>query len=306
MAESYSGYILSLSGLDWHLIAADAEGRNIVSQMAAIMGLSPALASNNKPKLLFTSAVPDSASFSVLASAGSSEMKREQGADWQALQFPFLQVWRQNQSADVICQVSAQREYLMEVMAMMMAIYPIVTAALQAGGLHLHAGLVAKGGKGVLLAGPGGTGKSTCCARIEPPWQTLCDDESMVLPGNRAWQAAPFPTWSELICSPSAGTQWQVQAKTDLAALCFLEQAESDMLLPLGKGEAAARISDASLQILARYLVYLGDQARSLRATVFANAVAMADTIPAYRLQVARHGQFWGKLDAICGAEEYG
>jgi SynChlorMet cassette protein ScmC len=75
---------------------------------------------------------------------------------------------------------------------------PIFMQVIDTGALPLHAGLVEREGRGALLAGPSGIGKSTCCAKIPAPWNAHSDDETIVLRDSIGrFVAHPFPTWSD-------------------------------------------------------------------------------------------------------------
>jgi len=188
---------------------------------------------------------------------------------------------------------------MLDLMTMMMAMFPLIDSTIQLGGLPFHAGLIEKNGKGILLAGRGGAGKSTCCRRIPPPWQAHCDDETLIAPTDDHYAVHPFPTWSEFTVKPQTKTHWQVSTQVPLAALVFLEQAKREELLPMGQGEACARIFDAALQIFARHLTHLPDRTRQFHQQLFDNAGTLAKAVPAYLLRLSRDGQFWETIERL-------
>jgi len=103
-------------------------------------------------------------------------------------------------------------------------------------------------GHGFLLAGQGGTGKSTCCRRLPNNWKPLCDDESLiVLDKSKVYHVHPFPTWSDYI-QKRAKNIWDVQGSVPLSAIFFLEQSEKDEVIPLSKEQSAILMTKSSKQ----------------------------------------------------------
>lgn len=183
---------------------------------------------------------------------------------------------------------------------------PVTNAALLAAtlgrlwpdaGLY-HGALVAYRDQGVLLAAPGGTGKSTACARLPETWQVLCDDTTLlVADGAWGWWAHPWPTWSRLLDGDLSG-RWPVEERVRPRLVCFLEQAPVDELVPVGGGEASGRLSAAAEQ--ARLAALRGLPAvgqRQARLDWFAQSAALARTLPAYRLRLTLTGRFWELLE---------
>ena len=80
---------------------------------------------------------------------------------------------------------------------MSFGVHAVHWESLYRGGLPFHATLLEYQGQGIILAAPGGTGKSTCSRRVPPPWRACCDDEVLVVksPDGR-YLAHPFPTWT--------------------------------------------------------------------------------------------------------------
>ena len=73
----------------------------------------------------------------------------------------------------------------------------IAREAQSLGGVLLHGALAERDGIGVILAAPGGTGKTTASERLPSPWQSLCDDVTLVVRDTKGnYCAHPWPTWS--------------------------------------------------------------------------------------------------------------
>jgi SynChlorMet cassette protein ScmC len=187
-----------------------------------------------------------------------------------------------------------------DVSQMSLSLFPFYWNSIDMGGLPFHAGLVDRDGLAVLLAASGGTGKSTCCRRIVPPWKALCDDEALITATkNGAYQVHPFPTWSDYIFERDRGT-WNVDSHIPLSAIFFLEQSPEDGVAPMKDGIAASLIYRSSMQAYSRCLMGMEmDMIKQLRNKVFDNACVMAKTVPAYTLKVRIDGQFWEEIENV-------
>ena len=140
--------------------------------------------------------------------------------DWEYQDIGDIRFWWKTGAADVICQVGRGNENL-DFTIMRDSLYPIYQEAQESGGLALHAGLIERGEKGVLLAGAACTGKSTCCRRIPKPWHVLCDEECLVVQGGqKEYLVHPFPTWSYYLWRCSEQT-WNIQRHVFLKAIFF-------------------------------------------------------------------------------------
>ncbi len=88
----------------------------------------------------------------------------------------------------------------------------VANASEEKGGLLVHGALVERNGTGVILAGPGGVGKTTASKRLPSTWRSLSDDTALIVksPDGTYW-AHPWPTWSRHRKGRQSGT-WDVQA----------------------------------------------------------------------------------------------
>jgi SynChlorMet cassette protein ScmC len=164
--------------------------------------------------------------------------------------------------------------------------------------MPLHAALLEKNGRGILIAGSGGVGKSTCCRRIPYPWHPLCDDEVFVARNNAiSYHAHPFPTWSEYLINGSDHT-WNVQYHVPLAGIFFLMQSEVDDVEPLTQGKAAIHIYNAALEVWMRFQM---SQITEIRRRIFENACNIAKVVPSFILKARRDGRFWELMDDAIG-----
>lgn len=187
----------------------------------------------------------------------------------------------------------------LDIIRMWQALYPVYERILALGGMPVHAALVEREGKAMILAAPGGTGKSTCARRIPRPWRALADDEVMLVKHTRRFEAHPFPTWSEYLHKRSKKT-WDISKKTRLCAVFFLRQAARDRAEPLGPGQAAAFLTLSAAQVMNRIWMRFDDrEKRKMRETIFTNACRIASSIPSFVLHVSRKGRFWEEIENV-------
>jgi SynChlorMet cassette protein ScmC len=219
---------------------------------------------------------------------------------WEFRELIWLRVWSHRDVPDVICEKGSEKAREEEILSMRMSLQPIYQRAQDSGGLPLHAGLVARDGRGIVLAAQRNTGKSTCCRRILSPWHALGDEEALIVNDNqKRYLAHPFPTWSDYLEKRSKRT-WNVQQGVPLVAIFFLEQARTDEVVPVGQGEAAVLLYQSATQVCYRNWVKLnGSEIRPLRRKLFENACELARTIPSFKLRVSLKGRFWEEMEKV-------
>ena len=293
-------YLLQLAdGQGWEIVA----GRGVepwVEKLASIMQLNTCV-SNGYPKLVFMRKSLDRDWWrnpvSMLAPALAEDLP-EKG--WIAHDLRSLQLWSHDEAPDVICEMGDEEDHDLDIVRMWLALSPIYDRTVGAGGLPLHAATVERNGTGILLAAPGGTGKSTCCQRIPPPWKALCDDLTlMVVDTHMQYRVHPFPTWSNYLWKLLEGT-WDVQHHLPLSALFFLEQGTTDEVIPVGQGQASVLITESATQVYQASLRNLvSEEERAIKEKIFENACALAGTMPAFRLRVSLEGRFWEEMERV-------
>ncbi len=172
------------------------------------------------------------------------------------------------------------------------------------GGLLLHSALAALDGQGVLLAGRSGVGKSTASGRLNSPWQSLCDDITLVVrdASGQFW-AHPWPTWSNFYGDKRYDNHrrhWNTKQAVPLKAIFLLEQATQDAVRPSSQAEALLSLLELARQA-SRYLWRHGST--NLAALVpyqqqrFENTCGLLGAIPSYLLDVTLTGQFWHEME---------
>ncbi len=218
--------------------------------------------------------------------------------DWTLWDHGNVRVWFHNAKPDVVCEVDNSQGHDSEIINMWYALHPVYLGGIRSGGLPLHAALIGRKGGAVILAGPSGTGKSTCCRRVVPPWRALCDDVALIVRGEKGeYRAHPFPTWSDYLWH-RAENRWNVQDSVPLRAVFFISHAETEACRPMVKAMAACRVSGSAAQVCEKFWQKRdGEPRRVLTNGIFSNACEIVKTIPAFELGVSQHGKFWEEIE---------
>ena len=278
----------------WHLNGTSAVLQTWVKKLAGIMELDVSPADNGTSRISFIAGDGNN--------VGHAETRQAPHNGWTCHDLNTLCAWYHDDKREVICTVNPFDSSETEIITMWNALYPIYGESIQLGGLPFHAGLVESGGRGVIIAGPGDTGKSTCCSRLPDDWNPLCDDEALAVVDNKGnFRAHPFPTWSDYLWRGSQKT-WDVQRSVPVSAVFFIEQSENDEAISLGQGKAAVYMNESSIQVCRKYWRRADDAfQRTFRRDLFVNACEMAKKIPAFRLRVNLHGRFWEEIERALG-----
>lgn len=183
--------------------------------------------------------------------------------------------------------------------AMRNALFPIYQFCTMQKGLPLHAALIAKNGKGIILAGTGSTGKSTSCRRLQSPWHALADDEILVMPcKSDGFQSHPFPTWTDIWFRGLLHSSWPIEASVPLSAICFLIQSHTDALYKMPPSEAAYLLYQSSTDVYRKLWGKMNSEVRRLlRNRLLENSIKLADKIPVYFLHNYLYGRYWDLLE---------
>ena len=278
----------------WHMKTTSVALQPWVEKLARIMELNASPVENGTRRISFITS-DDSRS--------RHPYTREVPTNgWKCHDLDTLSVWYHKDNPDVICKVKPLDNPEIEILTMWNALYPIYRKSIRLGGLPFHAGLVELDGRGIILAGPGDTGKSTCCSRLPDYWDALCDDEVLVVLDNEGnFRAHPFPTWSDYLWGESEKT-WNVQHCVPILGVFFIEQSEIDEVNPLGEGKAAVYMNESATQVCRRFWRSADNEyKRTFRRNLFNNACEMTKKIPAFRLRVSLHGRFWEKIERALG-----
>lgn len=166
------------------------------------------------------------------------------------------------------------------------------------GGVLIHGALAEKDGMGVILAAPGGTGKTTASSRLPAPWRSRCDDTTLVVrdPQGR-YLAHPWPTWSRFLEGGVGGT-WDVQCAVPLRGIFLLARAGDDHVERIGPGHAVSLLVECVRQ--ASQFMPLGlfkEEIHALHLERFNNLCALTRAVPAHILHISLTGAFWQEIE---------
>jgi SynChlorMet cassette protein ScmC len=294
-------YLLRLgNGQGWQ-VSSTAGVRLEVGELGRIMGLK-SCKPNGYPKLIFTRRGLGKTKYEETICSLDKDIEVDlRKLGWKVHDLWLVRLWSHDDVPDFICEIrNEEGDYEPSILSMRLSMYPIYQQAQDSGGLPLHAGLVERDGKGVLLAAPRNTGKSSCCRRLPSPWRALCDEETLVVRDDRKqYLAHPFPTWSDHIVKRCEKT-WNVQRHVPLTTIFFLEQARIDEVIPIGQGEATVLMNQSAMQACHRFWNNLDyEEVRTRKKRLFDNACALAGSIPMYKLRVSLQGRFWEKIEAV-------
>jgi SynChlorMet cassette protein ScmC len=168
------------------------------------------------------------------------------------------------------------------------------------GGLLVHGALTEWNGAGVILAGPGGVGKTTAGKRLPRPWRSHSDDCTLIVKSkDGAYWAHPWPTWSRYRRGDMSGS-WDVQAAVKLGVICMLSRDNKDRVFHLSSRQAISELVDVSGQTF--FIMANGmdkDAIRRINLMRFHNAIALSEKVPVCRLEISRDGKFWEEIEKL-------
>jgi SynChlorMet cassette protein ScmC len=220
-------------------------------------------------------------------------------SEWETVEGAGFRVWLNNRTDDAVVEVD---EYSVRgnvnIEAVRHAILCIYRRALSADAVAVHSALICRDNKGILLVAPSGTGKTTCCERVPPPWRALCDDQALVVRvEDNSYHAHPFPTLSYFYRGAHL-RQWTVEESVELKGICFLKQADHDDLKPMSGGECASNLH-GSARVLFSFAWGERCLSREHNTAMFDNVCALAKALPAYKMDVSLTGEFWLLLEQL-------
>ena len=299
--DQQRSYLFSLScGLAWEFgpcEGSDAETVTWVNRFASYMGLERGTAPSTR-RLRFGKMTPGNGN-------GHSSLFRPglpadvPAAGWRAQGNSGMMLLRHPEVRDLYCGLYPDDKPVAA--QMRRPLVPVFEEVIRSGGLPLHGALVERRGKGMILVGRSGAGKSTCCRRFPPGWHVLGDDLAIVARDAAGeFRAQPLPTWSAF---ESGGSRWPCRANhsVPLRAFFFLQQVPDNGVDPLTGAKTALVIEKACKEALIPFDFFSPGQIAFLGEHVFANAVSLAAAVPAFRLRVSLDGRFWEKMDEVLG-----
>ncbi len=299
--NNYTGYCLSFNqSIGRHIIAPEDE-KPLLNKMAEITGLPSACENNNFPKLLLTRSFPFSdKNIKIIFDSYLESDKLLPETGWEETDFNLVKIFSHPDLHDVVCCIQEKRDMSCDMVILSFLFYVFYSDLVKKGGLPLHGGLIEYDNRGVILAGPSGSGKSTCCSRVPKPWNSICDDEVMLIPevgGN--YMLHPVPTWSNYFFDPGSKSTWDVQKSYPCEAIFFLEKANVDEVVLIGQGRSAVRIYESAMESFSRYFAYIPEpEQKEIGSKVFEAACELAKNVPAFKLMVSESGTFWLNIES--------
>ena len=276
-----STYGLNLAdGASWNIVAENPEAESFVERLAEVMRLgSP----NGKGRELLVQ---------VQNGRGS---KCENGPLVESLNLLFIEAladypWDEEcrqLKQTISCSFHQDSDETLETLHLIQFSSVFALDAVTRGGMLVHGALIERDGMGVILAGPGGVGKTTACSRLPETWTAHSDDTTLIVrDGMGKYWAHPWPTWSRFLME-NVGGSWDVGTGVLVRAICFISQSSELELIPLGAGEMVClgmESVEQSSRALARNLD--AQSLRVLRNIYFRNICQMAKTVSGYHLHL--------------------
>ncbi|MCK9233348.1 MAG: SynChlorMet cassette protein ScmC [Syntrophales bacterium] len=201
-----------------------------------------------------------------------------------------------------MCTLNGQPGKIEEIECMRETLRVLYHDAIMRGGIPCHGGLLDWEGRGILIAGASGTGKSTLCRRLTTSVTVLSDEETLIVrDAHGQYWGHPFPTWSRLIDDPETPRSWPVQKAIPLGAIFFVFPSSRDACIPIGAGEAAGRLTRLALEKSGRVKsIQEQDDLVDLKMRLFENACTIASRVPAARLKVSLKTDMEREFDQMC------
>ncbi len=159
------GYLLELQSGDKWWLAAEEAVVPWLKRLAAIMELKEVC--NEGYRRLIFAAMENGHNVYKNEFTLSGECKQDRlNNGWILEDYYHYRFWRNKEHEDVIFELKLIDDEGVKVVNMWNSLHPIQQSCIDSGGLSMHAALIERNGRGVLLAGSGGEGKSTCCRRL--------------------------------------------------------------------------------------------------------------------------------------------
>jgi SynChlorMet cassette protein ScmC len=212
---------------------------------------------------------------------------------------------REDNTVTLLCPLA--RDDVMLTSQLMQLSLVIAQHAQVKGGFLLHGALIERDGCGVILAGPGGVGKTTASRRLTAPWRSLSDDATLVVRDeNRTYWAHPWPTWSNLMLDGKDGT-WNVEHAVKLKAIFFLGRGQNNRIESIGAGHSVPLLVELAEQTSwSMAHGQGGDAACVLRLQRFENICSLAKSMSCYYLRLSLNGAFWKEIERVIAREGMG
>jgi SynChlorMet cassette protein ScmC len=281
-------YFLNLADRSaWEIFGCNAYGRRLAAGLAAAMELD---ARPSRPHALWAR-IPQAENRSLLIRG------QELPSLWKRLP--------QEKNRRVVCNVGPVGDKEMFAVHLLNISQLLASYCEAKGGLLLHAALVCREKIGIALLGGSGSGKTTASRRIPFPWSARCDDYTLVVRGvGGLYWAHPWPTWSRFF-QQGPGGSWPTEEALLLSAIFLLQPATDadNGWIAMPASQRIEAILAAVEQATWSTTMNLDKrQRRSIRMRRLQNSIALAKSVPGYRLRLTLTGNFWEDMEKALAA----
>jgi SynChlorMet cassette protein ScmC len=168
------------------------------------------------------------------------------------------------------------------------------------GGMLMHSALACKDGKGVLLIGNSGAGKTTASNRFPKSWKSLSDDSALVVQdATGTFLAQPWPTWSRFGEGGEGGT-WKIRNAVPLKAIFFLHKSDEDKVEPANSSDSLAPLFCSARNAMRPAFRKTQSEVRqTLNSQLFSNICCLGRSVPLFNLHASLNGKFWQEIESV-------
>lgn len=177
--------------------------------------------------------------------------------------------------------------------------------ALLNGGFLYHGGLADFRGKGVLLAGASGSGKTSASILLKDPWTSLSDDLTIVVKDDKGkYFAHPLPTWSVFFGKELSVKKnfWELENKIPVSVAVFFDRGPDNRIKKAGKAHSLCLLTELAKQSNRFLLQKMDLQVVSeFNKKFFLNINEFIRKIPGFTLELDLKKEFWEEMEKIPG-----
>ncbi len=194
-----------------------------------------------------------------------------------------------------IIEIDTENTKQQEIIKMWIAIMYLFRYALLSTSVPIHAACLEYKEKGIILAGSGGVGKSTCCKRLPlSEWKALSDDTTLITKAtDESIRVHPMPTWSDHLWGKRF-SKVKAEHSVPLHAIFFLKQGNEDKATPINTSLSLQYLFENCREIWDIYWNSIDySEKESISMNIFYICKEIAKSIPCYILTTTLTGNFW-------------
>ncbi len=181
---------------------------------------------------------------------------------------------------------------------------PLLSAVNSTATCVAHGVLAEFEGKGVIVSGPSGIGKSTASRRLPEPWRVLADDCMIVQKLADGFHAAPVPTWSLFYTANCESRSFACDRQVKVDTLFLLDRGP-DHAEPIDRKQAIVgftrSVGDMTKIMTGRLP---GAERKNVFDRGFAMAADLAGTLRVRHLFATLEGKFWTAMEETLNGKE--